>query len=78
MEGLIFGILVVFSRLQLETGPPRSFQTREGSAVCSAKGVPSSFLSYFLDYEYCSRPRNRTRDSALQSSALQTELILPR
>ena len=45
--------------------------------LCSGKGVPS-FFSYFLDSEYCSCTGNRTRDSALQSSALPTELILLR
>ena len=55
-------------------GHPRHAKVRP---LRSAKGVPS-FLSYFLDSEYCSCTGNRTRDSALQSSALPTELILLR
>ena len=46
--GAYFRNFTVFSRLQLETGPPWSSQAREGPAACSAKGVPSSFLSYFF------------------------------
>ena len=51
-----------------------SFEPRKGLAVSRANGVPS-FLSYFKTLSIVLAPGSRP--TALQSSALLTELILP-
>ena len=56
-----------------------STELHEGGAVCKAKGVPS-FLSYFKTTYWSGSGESNPRPlpPVLQSSALPTELILPR
>ena len=54
-----------------------SSEPREGPAACRAKEVPS-FLSYFKTLSIGRARESNPRPPALQSSALLTELILPR
>ena len=55
----------------------RSSKPRKGLATCISKAVPS-FLSYFKTLSNGPSRESNPRPPALQSSALQTELILLR